>query len=200
MKVFIIIILLIAGITGCSADYWFTPDQQGDRQMKAKKFDDAARLFVDPTRKGVALFRAGKFEAAVAAFGRQNTPEAHYNRGNSLVMLGKYTDAVAAYDRALDAKRDWRNAQENMEIARIRADRMELEGGDMTGGMLGADEIVFDEGGKNKSDGEETVEADSGSPLSDEQLRALWLRRVQTKPADFLKAKFSYQYGKRSEQ
>jgi len=166
--------------------------------MKAEKFEDAARLFVDPTRKGAALFRAGEFEAAAAAFGRLNTPESHYNRGNSLVMLGKYTDAVAAYDRTLDVKKEWKNAQDNREIARIRAERMELEGGDMTGGMLGADEIVFDEGGKNKSGGEETVEADSGAPLSDEQLRELWLRRVQTKPADFLRAKFSYQYGKRS--
>jgi Ca-activated chloride channel family protein len=32
-----------------------------------------------------------------------------------------------------------------------------------------------------------------GDPLSDEELRGLWLRRVQTKPADFLRAKFAYQ-------
>ena len=31
------------------------------------------------------------------------------------------------------------------------------------------------------------------APLSDEELRALWLRRVQTKPADFLRAKFAFQ-------
>jgi Ca-activated chloride channel homolog len=29
--------------------------------------------------------------------------------------------------------------------------------------------------------------------LSDEQMRALWLRRVQTTPGDFLRAKFAYQ-------
>ena len=113
-------------------------------------------------------------------------------------MLGKYTDAVAAYDRALDSLKGWEMAKNNREIARIRAERMEREGGDMTGGMLGADEIVFSEGGKNKSGEEETIEADAGAPLSDEQIRSLWLRRVQTKPADFLKAKFSYQLSKRS--
>lgn len=200
MKYAIIMILLIIGTPGCSADYWFTPDQQGDRLMKSEKFEDAARVYVDPLRKGVALFRSGDFEAAAAAFGRLNTAEAHFNRGNALVMLGKYTDAVSAYDRALDLQESWKMAEDNREIARIRAERMELEGGDMTGGMLGADEIVFSEGGKNKSGGEEIVEADAGAPLSDEQISSLWLRRVQTKPADFLKAKFSYQFSKRSEQ
>jgi len=200
MKYVIIIILLIIGTSGCSADYWFSPDQQGDRLMKSEKFEDAARVYVDPLRKGVAFFRAGEFEAAAAAFGRLNTAEAQFNRGNSLVMLGKYTDAVSAYDRALDLQEGWEMAEGNREIARIRAERMVIEGGDMTGGMLGADEIVFSEGGKNKTGGEETVEADSGAPLSDEQIRSLWLRRVQTKPADFLKAKFSYQFSKRSAQ
>ncbi|HIE98204.1 MAG: hypothetical protein ABGZ53_25045 [Fuerstiella sp.] len=33
----------------------------------------------------------------------------------------------------------------------------------------------------------------TGQPLSDSAMQALWLRRVQTKPADFLKAKFAYQ-------
>lgn len=198
MKNLTIIILLIIGTSGCSADYWFSPDQQGDRLMKSEKFEDAAGVYIDPLRKGVAFFRAGEFEAAAAAFGRLNTAEAHFNRGNSLVMLGKYTDAVAAYDRALDSLKGWEMAEGNREIARIRAERMEREGGDMTGGMLGADEIVFSEGGKNKSGGEETIEADAGAPLSDEQIRSLWLRRVQTKPADFLKAKFSYQLSKRS--
>ena len=200
MKNLTIIILLIIGTSGCSADYWFSPDQQGDRLMKSENFEDAARAYVDPLRKGVAFFRAGEFEAAAVAFGRLNSAEAYFNQGNSLVMLGKYTDAVSAYDRALDLQDGWKMAEDNREIARIRAERLELEGGDMTGGMLGADEIVFSEGGKDKSGGEETVEADAGAPLSDEQIRSLWLRRVQTKPADFLKAKFSYQFSKRSEQ
>jgi Ca-activated chloride channel family protein len=33
---------------------------------------------------------------------------------------------------------------------------------------------------------------------SDEELRAIWLRQVQTKPADFLAAKFAYQQAMRS--
>jgi Ca-activated chloride channel homolog len=29
--------------------------------------------------------------------------------------------------------------------------------------------------------------------MTDEAIRTLWLRRVQTKPADFLRARFAYQ-------
>jgi Ca-activated chloride channel family protein len=35
--------------------------------------------------------------------------------------------------------------------------------------------------------------------MSDEELRAVWLRQVQTKPADFLAAKFAYQLAMRPE-
>lgn len=198
MKYFIIMILLITGTSGCSSDWWMTPDQQGDRLMAAEKFAPAAKVYLDPFRKGVAFFRDGNFEQAAAAFGRMNTAEAHFNRANSLVMLGKYTDAVLAYDRALALKKDWKTAQENREIARIRAERMKLEGGNMTGGMLGADEITFSEGGKNRGGEDEAIASNNNPPLSDEQIRVLWLRRVQTKPADFLKSKFSYQFSRRN--
>jgi Ca-activated chloride channel homolog len=82
-------------------------------------------------------------------------------------------------------------AADNRAIAVVRRDRMTLEGGYATGGQLKADQIVF---GKQKEprQGEQTEVAE-GERLSDEQLRGLWLRRVQTKPADFLRAKFAFQ-------
>lgn len=55
---------------------------------------------------------------------------------------------------------------------------------------IGADDVVFDK--KKESGGQETVTEDA-QPLSDSAMQALWLRRVQTKPADFLKSKFAYQ-------
>ena len=55
--------------------------------------------------------------------------------------------------------------------------------------QLGADEIKFD---KKKPGGQETQV--SGDQTTDSKsMQALWLRRVRTKPADFLKAKFAYQ-------
>ena len=147
--------------------------------------------YADLFRKGVAYFLAGEFKDAARAFGRVMTPEADFNKGNALVMQGKYMEATEAYKKALDARPDWMEAKANREIARLRAERVKTEGGEMTGGMLEADDFVFTAGKKN-GEGEKEV-TDGGNPLSDEALQALWLRRIQTKPADFLRAKFAYQ-------
>jgi Ca-activated chloride channel family protein len=89
----------------------------------------------------------------------------------------------------------WGDATVNLEIARARAEALKKEGGDMTGGKMGADEIVFDMGKSPPSAGEEQVEGATDS--SDAALRSIWLRQVQTKPADFLRAKFAHQYATR---
>lgn len=188
-------------LVGCGAEddrpwwtaLWLTPDQQAERFMAAGRFEEAAKLYTTPFRRGVAHFRAGEFEAAAAAFARMNSADGFFNRGNAFAFLGKYEDAVKAYDQALGLRPGWQSAEENREIARLRGERLKQEGGEGTGGKLEADDYVFDESKGDKPGETDTVEMDGGAPLSDEELRALWLRRVQTRPADFLRAKFAYQ-------
>jgi Ca-activated chloride channel family protein len=168
---------------------WLTPDQQGQRYMDRGEFEQAANSFRDPTRQGVAWFRAGEFEKAEQAFARVASADAEFNRGNCLIMMGKYDQAVERFDRSLELRPDWEDAIINREIAVARAERTKQEGGEMGDQKIGADEIKFD---KKKSGGEET-ETEAKAPLSSKEMQAMWLRRVQTKPADFLKAKFSYQ-------
>ena len=182
---------LLAAIGGVTwSGLWFAPDQQGQRRMKQDDFVAAAETFHDPLWQGVAWFRAGEFGKAEQAFARLETPEAEFNRGNCLVMLGKYEAAVSRYDRALELRPDWQDAQINREIAAARAELLQRQGEDMGDQKLGADEITFDKG--PKSGGQDT-ETESQQPLSEAEMQAMWLRRVQTKPADFLKAKFAYQ-------
>jgi Ca-activated chloride channel family protein len=180
-------------------DWWLTPDQQGQRLLARGEYAEAAERFRDPMRRGVALFRAGDFEGAAALFGRLATAEAAFNRGNALVMLGKYEDAIASYDQALQLRPGWGEAEENRRIARIRLERRQPPEDDAggTGGKLGADEIVFDERG-TKGSSEEVVEAETEP--SDQELRAIWLRRVQTRPADFLRSRFAYELARQREE
>ena len=111
-------------------------------------------------------------------------------------MLGKYDEAVRRYDRALEQRPGWEPAVTNRGIAAGRAERLKKEGADMTGGKMGADEISFDTGKKSDA-GDQDQEVVAGDALSDEEMRAVWLRRVETKPADFLRAKFAYQHFKK---
>jgi Ca-activated chloride channel family protein len=170
---------------------WFTPEQQGQRLMKRGDFVAAAKLFQDPMRQGVAWFRAGEFEKAEQAFARLATPEAEYNRGNCLVMRGKYEQAIERFDLALSLRPNWTYAETNRSIAVARAKLTERKGGDMGDQLIGADEVVYDK--NNKQSAGQDTEAEAAQPISDSSMQALWLRNVQTKPADFLKSKFAYQ-------
>lgn len=84
----------------------------------------------------------------------------------------------------------------DLRAAAAQAKRVEARGGDMGDQLIGADKIVFDN--KAKSLGQDTEIAGAGA-LSNQEIQALWLRRVQTRPADFLKAKFAYQQAVREE-
>lgn len=78
--------------------------------------DIAMRMFTDPRWRGVALYRAGDFEEAVAVLATAG-PEASYNLGNAQVGREKYAAALEAYDLALALREDAR-AQANFDLVR----------------------------------------------------------------------------------
>jgi Ca-activated chloride channel family protein len=126
------------------------------------------------------------------------SPEAAYNRGNALVMLGQYDAAIESYERALDLRPDWSLAEDNRALALARKRKLAPPESDAggTGGMLEADEVVLDDSGRVDRSGTETV-TEGGEPMSEQEMRAIWLRRVQNDPAGFLRARFAWQLQRR---
>lgn len=172
------------------SDLWASPDQRGYVLFERGRFRDAAAAFADPMWRGAAQMRAGDFKAAEATFAAIDSADGAYDQANALVMLGKYEEAVARYDHALGLRPGWAQAEANREIARLRAERLNALGADAGDQREGADRTVYDKDARNP-EGQETQV--TGTPMSDEAVRALWLKRVQTKPADFLRARFAYQ-------
>ena len=177
---------------GAVSGFLLTADQQAQRMLEKGNAAGAAGRFRDPTRQAAAFYRARDFDEAAAIWAGLDGAELAYNQGNALVMAGKYADAIARYDAALTRRPDWEAARENREIAVGRAERVKREGGEMTEGQLAPDEVVFNEG-TSPSGGDSDQTEQVGSGLSDVELQAAWLRRVQTSPSDFLRAKFAYQ-------
>jgi Ca-activated chloride channel family protein len=95
---------------------WVRPDQQGIRALERDAPEEAATLFQDPSWKGVANYRAGKYQEAEEAFAAVDSPEGHYNRGNALANLGRYEEAVVSYETALTQQPQHEDARHNMEV------------------------------------------------------------------------------------
>ena len=172
-----------------------TPDWRAYLLFNKQEYKTAAETFHNPMWKGAALYRDGEFKKASEIFSGFDTAEGIYNYGNSLLMQGQYERAIDCYNRTLAMIPDWDDAQVNLAIAVDRAKKTKKEGGNMTDGKLGADEFTFS---KVKNDDNSWEEPDVGDTPNDAAMRAIWLRQVQTKPADFLAAKFSYQNAMKS--
>jgi Ca-activated chloride channel family protein len=200
----ILILLLVTAPTASAfewADLWFTPDQQGQRLMDKGEYQQAAGKFTTPEQIGTALFMAGDFESAASVLGRAGSAEAHYNRGNANIMLGQYDAAIEAYQKALSRRPGWQVAEQNLQIAILRKQALAPPDDDYggTGGQLEADELVFDQTGRvNKSTSEQVIDA-AEQQQGEDAMRAMWLRKVETRPADFLAVRFNYQLATREE-
>lgn len=82
-------------------DLWQRPEQQAARSLAAGDYANAARAATDADRRGSAEYKLGNYPRALDDFSHATGAEADYNRGNALAQLGRYADAVSAYDKAL---------------------------------------------------------------------------------------------------
>ena len=200
----VVLLLFLQAPAALALDWeglWFTADQQGQRLFDQGKYEQAAAKFTSPERIGTALFLAGDFETAASVLGRSASADAHYNRGNAYIMLGDYDVAISAYQSALSRRPDWPEAEQNLQIAKLRKQALAPPEDDFggTGGMLEADEIVFDDSGRvNQSSSEQVIDA-ADQQLDEDAMRAMWLRKVETRPAEFLSARFNYQLATRDQ-
>ena len=189
-----VIIVLAWGLfffRGSWGELWITNDQKAYQLFETKQYVEAANTFDDVSYKGASFYRAGEFKKAKAVYMTNSSKEGRYNLGNSHMMLGKYKEAIEAYEIALKIDPDFTWAKENMNLAKARQAMLDVENdGEQGVGMLGADEIVYD---NTENKGQDVTE--EGSQEGGESKNANWLDRIQTGPQDFLKHKFSYQYG-----
>ena len=181
-----VVVLLL--LPGCSADVWLTPDQQGRFHFEREELIEAAQSFDDSMWRGVASYRAGDFEAAIDAFARLDTAEAYFNLGNCYAREENYEQAVTSYEDALERKPEWVEAQENLALVRALIPAATDEESPPPGGepSFNADEVQFDDKAEQGTKGEVEM-----SLLSDDQLSEMWMRRLSTSPADFLRRRFA---------
>lgn len=108
-------------------DLWLRSDQQGQRAMDERDYAAAAELFDDPAWKAAAQHRAGDYRGALDSLEPLVDAKSNYNRGNALARLGRYHEAIAAYDRTLAERPDHADAKFNKELLEKELERQQQQ-------------------------------------------------------------------------
>ena len=175
-------------------DLWVTADQQGQWYFSRGQYQLAAQRFEDISWKATAYYAAENFSAAEELWSRESGYLPLFHRANALAHLERYKDAADSYRLSLKLNPEFQPAKINLELVEVLGKKPK-EATDFSSGKearLDADDIVFDEDSERMKQAEETQVLDSGD-ISSEEVQALWMRRLQSKPVDFLRLKFRYQ-------
>jgi Ca-activated chloride channel homolog len=138
-----------------------------------------------PPRSDVERHRAlpkGDYAGALDQFVLVDTPESWFDQGNALAYLKKYPDAIRAYSEALRERPRWREAEENLALVRSLIPPPPKQPDQQESPDLKPDQIKFDEKGKK---GRKRL------TFSKQEMADVWMRNIQTSPADFLRQKFA---------
>lgn len=170
-----------------------TPDQQGRYYFQKKDYKKAAERFEDPMWRGLALARMGDYDAALNAFALSDSAEAWFNQGDALAHNGKYPAAVEAFHQALLRRPDWQEAKDNLAlvqslIPKPKEQKKEKKEQSEEAPNLPPDQVRFDDKGKQ---GKKTRTNIKPVTTAD-----IWMRNIQTSPADFLRRRFAIQDAK----
>jgi len=95
------------------ADLWQRPDQQAAAALARGDAKQAASVARSPDWRGGAAYRDGDYDSAAADYAKADGADGAYNKGNALAKLGRYDDALAAYDEALKLAPDMADAKAN---------------------------------------------------------------------------------------
>jgi Ca-activated chloride channel family protein len=164
-------------------DPWLTPDQQGRLAFERGDFARAGETFQNPMWKGVALYRLGKYQQAFESFVLVDTAESSFDQGNALLHLGRFADAVDAYHKALERRKDWPEAAADLVIAeRLLKQQQQDDEDQPQDPNEKPDSVQFDDKGKQGK--AETISAA-------EETSEMWMKNIQTSPADLMARTFA---------
>jgi Ca-activated chloride channel family protein len=92
---------------------WQNNDQRASQLFESGEHAAAAELFDDPQWRASSKYRSGDYAAALETWQQLEGNDADYNSANTLARLGRYDDALAAYQRLLEQNPAHQDARYN---------------------------------------------------------------------------------------
>lgn len=115
-------LLIMVSFSSCSKvetfdDLWFTKNYQAQKLSNKSDYEKAAETYTDPLRKGIAYYKSGNYDEAIAEFSRDTTAMGAYNLGISYYKSGDYASAEIAFGKAIELNPDMKGAKQNQQLA-----------------------------------------------------------------------------------
>jgi Ca-activated chloride channel family protein len=206
---------------------WQRADQQAEALYKDGDKEAAASLFKDPKWRAAAAHDLGDYESAVADLDGFTDPESLYNKGNSLARLGRFDEAIAAYDAALEQapqhedarfnrdllieQQEQQQQQEKSEDSQQENDQSQQQNDESQSNEpepSESDQQSENESGQDRSESDQESEQQPQQQQADqpneeineeEQASEQWLRSIPDDPGGLLRRKFYYQSRQREQ-
>lgn len=97
-------------------DLWKNRDQRALQRFHDGEYGAAAGQFSDPRWQAAAHYRDRNYEQSLQSLGEPVTAGDWYNYGNALARLGRYQDALSAYQQGLALDPGHRDAAHNRDV------------------------------------------------------------------------------------
>lgn len=153
------------------------------------QYERASDMLEDPYRRGVALYRAGKYADAIASFANSTSNPSIYDMGNSYFQERNYQDAAASYRKVLETDPDNEDAKHNLKLAE---EMMKNKSGGGGGGGENQQQNQ-NEQGKSQSENKEQSEQQQQPQSKSEAELDRMLREIQGDPGELLKKRVEQQ-------
>ena len=224
-------LFIVFGLSSCNSDIlfkdlWLSKDYQAQQLYDKGNFEQAADLFSNPIRKGVAYYKGGNYNEAIKAFSQDTTAMGAYNLGLAYYKNGDYAAAELAFGKATEINPEMGDAKKNQALMQEKLaginevnpeDAEEIKAKEKAQNKENKDQEDLGGGGQEatKEDmkqerKEETVSTDvrTGKEMDEvpdnfesgkqDNSQKILMRKVDDDPALFLKRKFAHQAKKKN--
>ena len=141
-------------------NFWSTPDQKGASALADGDPALAATLFEAPEWRGTAQYEAGNFKSSSTEFGKLESTDSLYNRGNALALAGDLKAAIESYDKSLALSPERQDAITNRELVKSLLEQQEQE---QQGNDQDSDSDQSDQDGESQDSESESAQQDQDS-------------------------------------
>ena len=166
--------------------WWQNDDQRASRLFEQGEHAAAAELFDHPDWKASSNYRAGDYASALDTWEQTDGETAAYNRANALAKLGRFDDALAAYDELLQQYPAHEDARYNKQAIEewLKQQQPEQQQDEQQGGQQQQQQGDQQQSGQGESqpgETEQSAQAGEAQPQSGEQEETL--QQAQQQPA-----------------